>query len=190
MKKLLILALVLSVASIANATIGLVASNSSPVAGENITMTIETTASELVGTIQVGIIRDDVSGGLAATGSFNALFTTTDVGYNGVTLGLGDDAGDIGYISGIVNLPNYATGTLYTYTYTVSASATNGTVITFSLPDASGDPYYFPSEAGLSTAEVVGISGTSVTVIPEPMTIALLGLGGLFLRRKERKEAL
>jgi hypothetical protein len=188
MKKLLILAIVVSVASMASASIVLVASNPTPIKGETITMTIKTDASEAVSTFQVGIIRDDVSGGLAATGTLHSGFTqNTDVGYRGDVLGLGDDAGDIGYMSGAVNPPAYITGTsvvLYTYTYTVSPSALPG-VINFTIPDTSGSPYFFTSQVGLYPSATVGISGTSVTVIPEPATIALLGLGGLLLRRRK-----
>ena len=41
MKKLMVLLLILGMVSMANASIALVASNSSPVAGETITMTIQ-----------------------------------------------------------------------------------------------------------------------------------------------------
>jgi hypothetical protein len=69
---------------------------------------------------------------------------------------------------------------LYTFTYTVHPSIPWGTIINISV---------LPNEGTNSTVAAVGganiiPTGVSFGVAPEPMTIVLLGLGGLFLRRR------
>jgi hypothetical protein len=186
MKKLLVLALVLGVASMASAAIVLQASNTLVSPGEVVTMTVVTTAGENVKGMTIGLISEGGAGGTATPGSVNVKFVNgADAGYDGATLGLGGTAGDIGYVNGAVDLPNWATGTLYTYSYQVSAAAAPGSMINFTFPDTSGDPYYFPTAITTDQDAVLGIEGTSLEVIPEPITIGLLALGGLFIRRRK-----
>jgi len=183
MKKLLVLTLVLAVAGLANAAIVLQASSTSVNPGDTITLSIVATAGELVQTIDVGLITDNGAGGLATVGAFNsALNTGTDNGYNGVDWGFA--AGDLAALTAGVTLGSptvYAGGTIYSYQYKVALNASG--VISFTLPDVSDD--VFATSVMLSTQEAVGISGTQVNVVPEPMTMGLLALGGLFIRRKK-----
>lgn len=63
-------------------------------------------------------------------------------------------------------------GTAYSFDYTLAAGVPEGE--TFKIGPGAG------------TNKIGGVpAALSLTVIPEPMTIALLGLGGLFLRRKK-----
>jgi len=140
MKKLLVLALVLAVAGLANAALVLQASSSLVNPGDVVTMTIVATGGDLVQSFTIGAIRDGGKGGFVTTGTVNASFVTKDPGWRG---SVWDDSvftdGDIVGIMGTVDIPNYASGTLYTYTYKVSNSAIAGTVINFTFPDVTGD---------------------------------------------------
>ena len=51
-------------------------------------------------------------------------------------------------------------------------------IVTQAATDAGGTPVYILNG---DTAEIM----SSATIVPEPVTIALLGLGGLFLRRRK-----
>ncbi|MFC1675651.1 PEP-CTERM sorting domain-containing protein [Planctomycetota bacterium] len=66
-----------------------------------------------------------------------------------------------------------------------------GDMVSFTFTATGGvtiDPYYGQYNGdGVINSAVVGVGDTYgvVTLVPEPMTIALLGLGGLFLRRRK-----
>ena len=183
MKKLLVLVLVFAMASWANAAIvSFSAEDGNP--GDTIAMTVS--SDELVTGVIIALITDSGFGGTANPGAWDSLFTIKDIGYNGALYGFG--VGDLILATGAVDLPNYATGDLYTYSYDIPGSAVVGSIITFTVGDISEYSYfssisYMPGPATLSTT---GMEFTA-TVIPEPMTIALLGLGGLFLVRRRRK---
>ncbi len=180
MKRLLIFMLVLGMASAANAAI--VSFSAEPYTpGGTITITMHSD-EQVVGAV-LAVITDNGFGGTAnAPGSWNALFTIADGGYSGLDIGLG--AGDLVLATGTVNIPNYATGTLFTYTYTVPLGATGP--ITFTVldyPDMGYASYINYMSGGTALTE--NLAGTSFTSMPEPATIALLGLGGLLLRRRK-----
>jgi len=66
------------------------------------------------------------------------------------------------------------TGDVWSITFDVAATAVPGDIITIS------------HSAGTYNNNATGVFATqTLNVIPEPMTLALLGLGGLFLRRRK-----
>jgi len=184
MKKLLVLLLVFAMASCANAAI-VSFSAGAGLPGDTIGITVS--SDEQVIGVGLALITDNGFGGTANPGAWNAKFTTADAGYNGGASGFG--AGDLIIATGSVTPGVYATGLLYAYGYDIPSDAVVGTTIVFTvgdLPDfgaASSIDYLV--EGATTQMSMAGMEFTA-TVIPEPMTIALLGLGSLFLLRRRR----
>ena len=179
MRKLLILMLVLGVASMATAVPTLTVSNNNPAPGDTIQVYITGTAAEASG-----------SGGVPPGG------------YSGM---LGVDYVAYGYLGGspyltIVPPPAITTaaggyayaGPMYALEFWSAAStppwneATDvdvGLWFTYNVlvTGAAGQ-----SEVIDLLNNAMGIIATQpITIVPEPMTMALLGLGALFLRRRK-----
>ncbi len=184
MKKLLVLLLVFAMASWANAAIvSFSAGDGLP--GDTIGITVS--SDEQVSTVMLARITDNGFGGTANPGAWDAKFTVAGAGYNGEAYGFG--VGDLVIADGGVTPGAYATGLLYTYSYDIPSDAVVGSIITFTVGDIA-EYFYLSSISYLveeATAEM-SMAGMefAATVIPEPMTIALLGLGGLFLLRRRR----
>ena len=170
MKKLLILMLVLCMASMANATLTLVSS-----AGT--TMTTGTTS-------MIGINTDT---GIAGGGPWVNIIV--DEGDPGSWTGSG---GTIYYP------PAIADPSVYTYYYGAYSGYGDAWILFGAAPtptlggtgiladfefqcDGLGDVTISLYNSDFSSV----ITTLTITQIPEPMTIALLGLGGLFLRRRK-----
>ncbi len=151
------------------------------------TIGITVSSDEQVIAVMLAMITDNGFGGTANPGAWDALFVVADAGYNGGVYGFGQ--GDLVIATGGVTPGAYATGILYTYTYDIPSDAAVGSTITFTVGDIP--EYFYLSSIGYlveeATAEM-SLTGMefAATVIPEPMTIALLGLGGLFLLRRRR----
>lgn len=163
MKKLLILMLVLGLTSAANAVVDL----SLGVSGELVEG----------GSVEIYVIAgttDPWEGFIGYdTNPFDNVQATGNAGDSPViTLSPGNFVGYY-FISALdfdpENLPDIATGIQFTGDLT-STGSDYGTTYSFTL-------YADDWQTILDTQ--------SVTVIPEPMTIVLLGLGGLFLRRRK-----
>jgi len=132
----------------------------------------------------IDALKDDAGNSATISGALNAGITTwtsSSAGHSSETPGttLWDYA--YGYTSG--NAVTIAQGTvLMTYTYTIPNVVQDS--ITLSA--------YIDSELGYGDAKwqdnayntTTGLGSVTLNLVPEPMTIALLGLGGLFLRRK------
>ena len=157
MKKLMILLLVLGLAGAANATL--------------LTWSVDAvTITGLNNSVVVQIVSDD------------------DQGFS--TRYLGSATSTVADITGVTALPAAGGNAV------VAAStgdwwgiATSDSVSPFTI--AAGNQYDVTIK-GLAlgshsiTSDLYGTGDTlSITVVPEPMTIALLGLGGLFLRRRK-----
>jgi len=181
MKKLLALVLVLAMAPLASAAIEFVAP-AEALPGSTIDIQLVANAGEEVKSALLGVISDNGAGGTVIPGAWDTAFTTSDPGYVGGGFGLGYNPGDLLGAQGAVSTGTSATGTLYSYQYTLSSAAEVCTMIDFSLLDVGAAGWI--SKVKLADADIVP-AGFSVHVVPEPMSLALLGLGGLFLRRRK-----
>ena len=161
MKKLLILVLVLGIASAANATVSFVDSGLTVLTGSSVSIDIQSddTAAYLRYVGQTPGLADMTAMSSDAKAGPDRAVVESPMSYNGYwSIEAKDSDPDTWEIvSG-----THFTGTLdvgdTSGTYTLNLYHTNFSTIIDSLP---------------------------ITIIPEPMTIALLGLGGLFLRRRK-----
>lgn len=174
MKKLLILMLVLGLASSANAALTLVSSAGDTLQPGGVTM--------------IGIHNDVAAAGQGLT-TYLAIPTIYPAGWTGAhniyappSLGMGPDHAyygvmDIGGSLGMVDLwaSDYAVASAEPYgigvlgEYEFSCTGLGEVVVTLLAQDVS-----------------TVLDTITITQIPEPMTIALLGLGGLFLLRRRK----
>jgi len=182
MKKFILLTIVLALVSSASATLtwkvdGGDASAYVAVASDTVTLSLVDTGAATA--ITIGTFSDGGAGGLMAVpATLNVKFTQgITTGYVGTDLGY--DAGTIAVITGAYDAPNTATGTLVSFSYTLPSVLPSSDII-FTAGDITD--YGYVSSVSYTTGSA-SIPGMEIT-IPEPMTIALLGLGGLFLRRK------
>ena len=158
MKKLIILLLVLGLATAANATV---------LTWSVDAVTINTDVSD---TVVVQLAADDAEG-FSSKWVGNYSSTVADITGVVALAAAGDDA-----------TVSESTGDWWNIGSSDSASPFN---------IASGDQYDVTIKGLVNGTYTVGSDsyGTNdtltITVIPEPMTIALLGLGGLFLRRRK-----
>jgi len=164
MRKLLILFLILGLASAANATLikvdGL--EGDSFEVDEQTTITIVSEdASSWLGYI---IIEEGGAGSLENVAILDA---AGDLGAAGLYEEVGWGTGfELSVAMGPAGNPPVAAGTQFSLDY-VGAVGDTATISLFV------DPEY-----------TIPVASANVTVVPEPMTIILLGLGGLFLRRR------
>ena len=179
MKKLLILMLVLglvSTASAATATLRLEYSGSSTAP-----------ASVLGTTISVDLLSDVALTGIQEI-DFGEGTSTGTLSLGDWQVGTQSQAGEDGTLTSNDIIDAFASTTvawaadtvLYSFDYAVDATNGGGTVqIMMQTGNAMNN--------GLMTVYTYpgSISLAPLTIVPEPMTIALLGLGGLFLRRRK-----
>ena len=180
MKNLLILMLVLGLASVANAQTGTIRVDPQDAADSyypSDIITIEIVADYGVGTLTIDDITTDTGG----TASAPALGTEIAAGYvvqpgtlvNAGGILVSDIAGDGGGAMGTVPAGN----TVWTFEYHVPDVEEPSTYITIGVNNINMTDQYYGNW-------VTDVGSVVIHVVPEPMTIALLGLGGLFLRRR------
>ena len=184
MKKLLILFIVLSLATEASAVSVSAISGSAPVIlmqGTTITVDlVSDTDMTGIGDTEEGYagwwITADAGVGLPSNGTFDSFLDT--VTSNALSRLFAISTATSGYI---------APGDPF-FSFSVTAPSTNGdydVIVNFSTAYAS----FWDDTATDRYADLVSGTNLTITVIPEPMTIALLGLGGLLLLGRRSKRA-
>lgn len=179
MKKLIVICIMLAMVSFASAAL----TWSTEVNETTKVITATLSSNQLERAINILKMQSDVGGSWAMTDTafvgagmpWTFESSTLASGYAG-NLTTAEDDDDLG-----------VTGDLLTMTLDLD-DAFLGTV-NFSFPTLVMNPMVtlssYVTDMVLPTGNKTDISAFSVQVTPEPMTMALLGLGGLFLRRRK-----
>jgi hypothetical protein len=182
MKKLLILLLALSMTSACYALAGevTITVNDQPytgqdVKGSDIIKVVWNTPAQVFGGYSA--LTYDVSIGDYEADSFSTLATPSPLIAN--TLAPGDTGAGMNITGGTSGMPHPA-GWLFEFEFHVPYDLQPSTIIVL---DATAGGFTGQTNAAPGPDDVWPY--TELHVIPEPMTIALLGLGGLFLRRRK-----
>jgi len=178
MKKLLVLLTVLAFASTASATFTIVAPAELPQVGAS-------------GALGIDVVGEKAAVAQALVVTNSSVLSVDSSGVGIASLGVGEFVADL---AGDADLEAF----LADIGITDVVSALYYEAIHLAVP-----PMDIPDGALISGATVTGVgegvgtaylvdmsagtvmSSQDITVVPEPMTIALLGLGGLFLRRRK-----
>lgn len=173
MKKLVVLMLMVSFASMASATVALLGPTTMDAGGDTITVFIFGNAEEYSGSVFIDY--DTYGIGYSGTGpwSFSNLAESNPTGipplspsfieliYGGIAFGSFNVTGD-----------PVAAGNWFRFDLNLASGQSTYAVDDTVDLDIYGSDY---------TTKLTG--GYTITIVPEPMSIALLGLGGLLLRR-------
>jgi len=179
MKKVLITLLVLGLASAANA--GLI------LGVDGVAANVEITANDVVQVLGESPVPANAALYVAAFGDVKLTGASLVYGGNLSSVSLLEAyAGEIGYANGAALLADFESFGLTGISDLVAVTLADGSATPAPLTGLLVDGITLTGEDGridLLDDTLAAISTT--TVVPEPMTIALLGLGGLFLRRRK-----
>lgn len=169
MKRLLMLMLVLGMASVANAVLikvdGQDPGQTVDIA-KGITSVISVVSEDTSGWLGYIIIED---GGTGALGNVARLDAAGDIGSFSAYTEAGWGVGyELTVAMGQGGVPAIAVGPQFTMNYSGGVLGDTATISLFLDPE-----YGVPAES------------VAITIVPEPMTVILLGFGGLFLRRRK-----
>jgi hypothetical protein len=180
MKKLLVLALVLGLTSAANATLSIEVDGEAPgtsiTVAQGATVTVSILSDSTANYVSY-IILDNTSavvGGLGSPHTYKGTDAAGDggnAGESGKTSPLSSPSWGVGYLAQALSIAGQVVaGTHHTFVYTAPMSDGTATLGLF--------------DAGVGSSWGDEVANLQI-IVPEPMTIALLGLGGLFLRRRK-----
>lgn len=184
MKKLLVLFVVLALATSVSATDVYVDAESG---GSNAITVLQGA------TVVVDLTSNTICGGIGDTEEGEAgWWVTADVGITLPATGDFNDILDTVTSNSLTRLFAIYSGTSEIgvpvgepiFTFSLTAPSTNGDydiTVNYSATYAA----FWDEGANDRYADLIAGTDLTITVIPEPMTIALLGLGGLLLRRKK-----
>ena len=177
MKRMLVALTIVVFASVSFAGLEWQVSKDRVLAGETVTISLVDTDGEGFASILMDVITDYGAGGLASNLAIAPFASFPDAGY------VGTGANLIEWVGGSAddNQLEGLSGVLYSFDYTVSDLAPMGLFINIG---ASTEGVNLASYVSMANGEAGPIDDAVLEVIPEPMTMALLGLGGLFLRRR------
>jgi hypothetical protein len=195
MKNFVYLALVLALAPLASATtVSLVLDGGGTSVTAGSTVTINVVADWAVSDNAVFNLKQSTTSAAGnatalAVGTLNAGFDLTNLPGNLCNVVSGARFILIDRINGVIagGSPAITAGDpLYSFDLVIPGAATVGDM--FTIDDATGSPVVNPGPdygTGIhGGGDVTDIQPLTLTVVPEPMTIILLGLGTLFLRRR------
>lgn len=189
MEKLLVTLMVLGLCSVSSAVPLYYQSGTGSVdVMENTTITINIVSDLNVNTFltSTAITASGTTFSNVALGSVTTLFTLSR---NAGVLRNGSVAdvwitGETGAVNTLESHPAVTAGTVLG-TFTLTVGAAGGTI---TIKDYAGSNFGPPTSSKYTPAggslTVTDMPDLVLNVIPEPVTIALLGLGGLFLRRR------
>lgn len=180
MKKMLVLALVLAVAGLANASLdlkGAIAGLDYSVSGS--TVTIKMTDNATTSGYNFALLADNgsvLSGSVVPAAKFQTAIAGLSLAnkvWDGVSASIGTNSPATGEVYSI----NFAAGVQKIY-FVYSSETFEGSSVS-----VNGTLWKLANDNEFSTAEGA-IEGSTYYMVPEPMTMGLLALGALFLRKK------